>query len=81
MNVIDLTEHPDAVRVLQNACKPNANPYGTWLIYHRGSYSDGINQTKIGRAAWELSEAGVVRLVQKLVSFEPREYFYVAVVV
>lgn len=80
MPVINLTKSKEPDRVLRNACKPNANPRGTWIVYHTGDYSDSVNQTKVGRAAWELAQTGVVLLCQKLLQSEPRQYAYVAVV-
>ncbi len=81
MNAVDLTKSKDAARVLQNACKPGANPRGTWLIYAEGDYADAVHNTPAGRAAWTLHEQGKVVLCQKRISDEPRRYVYVAVVV
>lgn len=78
--MINLTKHPEAARVLQNACKPNANPRGTWIQYAEGDYSSAVHNTVVGRAAWTLHEAGLLLLCQKRLQDEPRIYAYVGVV-
>lgn len=78
--MIDLTNHPDPVRVLQNAVKPNANPRGTWIIYADGDYANNVHNTDVGRAAWALHEAGRLLLCQKRLQDEPRVYAYCGVV-
>jgi len=80
MTTIDLTQLKDPVRVMQNACKPNANPRGTWIIYAQGDYSSNVHNTAVGRAAWALHEAGRLMLCQKRLQDEPRVYAYVGVV-
>ena len=79
MNAVDLTKSKDPARVLNNACKPGANPRGTWIIYAQGDYSDSVHNTPVGRAAWALYEQGKVVLCQKRISDEPRRYVYCAV--
>lgn len=78
--MIDLTRHKDPARVLRNALHPDINPRGTTILYHEGDYGDGINNKPVGLAAWELAQAGLVHLFQKLISKEPRRYAYYAVV-
>lgn len=80
MQMIDLTNHKDPVRVLQNALEPNINPPGTFIVYHEGSYVDSVHNTPVGRAAWTLYEHGKVLLCQKRIGDEPRRYVYMAVV-
>lgn len=80
MQMIDLTNHKDPVRVLQNALEPNINPTGTFIIYHEGSHVDSVHNTPVGRTAWALYEQGKVLLCQKRISDEPRRYLYMAVV-
>lgn len=79
MNAVDLTKSKDPARVLQNACKPGANPRGTWIIYAQGDYASNVHNTAVGRAAWTLHEQGKVVLCQKRISDEPRRYVYCAV--
>lgn len=78
--VVDLTRTKDADRVMRLACDHSNNPSGTYLLYHVGDYSDNINTTPLGRAAWAMYEKDKVHLVQKLIEVEPRRYHYLAVV-
>jgi hypothetical protein len=78
---IDLTTAKDPARVLRNAVEPNINPKGTFLVYHIGDYLDAVNNTAVGRMAWQLQEAKRVRLFQKVIEQEPRRYAYIAQIV
>lgn len=81
MATIDLTQHKDPTRVLRNAVELNINPSGSWLIYHIGDYADSINNTPVGRMAWDLAQSGRVRLFQKVIEQSPRKYSYLAQVI
>lgn len=78
--MIDLTKSKDAVRVLENACKPGINQRGTWIAYAEGNYADLVGATPIGVKARELEKQGRVHLFQKRIQDEPRSYVYFAVV-
>lgn len=80
MQVIDLTKSKDPVRVFRNALEPNINPAGTWILYHQGDYADQVGTTALGRAVYDASANGEVHMVQKMISVDPREYAYYAVV-
>jgi len=77
--MIDLTKSKDAVRVLENACKPGVNPRGTWIAYAEGDYAALVGATPIGAKARELERQGRVHLFQKRIQDEPRRYVYFAV--
>lgn len=82
--MLDLTRKKpeDALRVFQNAIKPNANQTGFIIMYHQGNFGDQIADEKFGTAlgkfARQAYERGLVDLVQKKVGFE--EHMYYAVV-
>ncbi len=78
--MIDLTNHPDPVRVFNNALEPGINPRGTYIAYHEGDYSDHVGLTPIGKSAYQAYESGRVILCQKRIQEEPRRYVYYAVV-
>ena len=80
MQVIDLTKSKDPIRVFKNALEPNINRPGTWILYHVGDYADQIGTTALGRSVRDAESAGKVHVVQKVVSIDPRQYAYYAVV-
>lgn len=79
--MIDLTGDKNASDRLVSICRNKNREAGQWIIYAEGNFSSNINQTAVGKAAYELSQSGLVRLFQKRISDEPRRYVYLAEVV
>ena len=77
--MIDLINDPKPADRLNAICRNNNRDRNAWIAYAEGDYSSGIGNTPAGKAARALSDEGLVHLVQKLVSVEPRRYVYYAV--
>lgn len=81
--MLDLTRKKpeDALRVFQNALKPNANPPGFHIAYHQGHFGEQVADEKFGTAlgkfARQAYERGLVNLVQKKVGVEDHIYYAV----
>jgi len=78
--MINLTQSKTAVETLTRAATRIDREPGQKYVYFQGDYSSEVNRTPIGKAAWALMQAGKLRLVQKIVTKEPRLYDYIAVV-
>jgi len=78
--MINLTQSKTAVETLTRAATRIDREPGQKYVYFQGDYSSEVNRTAIGKAAWALMQAGKLRLVQRIVTKEPRLYDYIAVV-
>jgi len=78
--MINLTQSKTAIETLTRAATRIDREPGQKYIYFQGDYSSEVNRTPIGKAAWALMKGGKLRLVQRIVTKEPRLYDYIAVV-
>lgn len=75
---MNLTQNPKAAELLRRQATRTDKEPGQMIAYAEGDFASNINQTAVGKTAYELSQSGRVRLFQKLISTEPRRYQYIA---
>lgn len=78
MNIIG---DKNAAEILTRAATRTDKEPGLRISYFEGDYSSEVNKTAVGKAAYGLAQAGLVRLFQKKIQDEPRLYSYIAEVV
>lgn len=77
---MNLTENPKASDLLHRAATRTDRQKGLMIAYAEGDFSSNINQSHVGKVAYELAQSGHVRLFQKKLTDEPRLYQYIAVI-
>ena len=75
---MNLTGHKQAADLLHRAATRTDREKGLMIAYAEGDFSSNINQSQVGKVAYELAQSGHVRLFQKKLTDEPRTYQYIA---
>lgn len=75
---MNLTDNPKAADLLHRAATRTDRQKGLIIAYAEGDFSSNVNQSRVGKVAYELAQSGHVRLFQKKLTDEPRVYQYLA---
>lgn len=71
----------DAAEKLERQAARSDKQPGLRIAYFEGDFADEVGLSNVGKVAWSLYERGLVLLMQKRISNEPRRYVYIAEVV